>query len=49
MPDGYLDERTEIVSAKKQTIEAGTKSVVIFRVGLEWPWRLSTVIVQEVT
>jgi chemotaxis-related protein WspD len=48
MPDGYLDERTAIVSAEKRTIEAGTKSVVIFRIGLEW-LALSTKIFQEVS
>jgi chemotaxis-related protein WspD len=48
MPEGYIEERTEIVSAEKETAEAGTKSTVIFRIGLEW-LALSTKIFQEVT
>jgi chemotaxis-related protein WspD len=48
MPEGYLDERTDIVSAEKLTVEAGTKSIVIFRLGLEW-LALSTSVLQEVT
>jgi len=48
MPEGYLRERTDIVSAEKRIVEAGTKSIVIFRVGLEW-LALSTNVLQEVT
>jgi len=47
IPEGYLDENTEIVSAQKHVVEAGIKSVVVFRLGLEW-LSLSTDIVQEV-
>jgi chemotaxis-related protein WspD len=47
MPEGYLDERTDIVSAQKHVVEPGTKSTVIFRLGLEW-LALSTRIFQEV-
>jgi chemotaxis-related protein WspD len=47
IPDGYLDERTRIVSAQKSVAEPGTKSAVIFRLGLEW-LSLSTGIFQEV-
>ena len=35
-PADYLRESTERVAAQKQTVEPGTKSVVIFRIGLEW-------------
>jgi chemotaxis-related protein WspD len=47
LPDGYLDEISDIVSAPKHVVEAGTKSTVIFRLGLEW-LALSTGIFQEV-
>jgi chemotaxis-related protein WspD len=46
--EGYLRERTEIVSAEKPIVEAGTKSIVIFRIGSEW-LALSTSTFQEVT
>jgi chemotaxis-related protein WspD len=36
MPDEYLRERTEIVSAEKSTLEGNRRSIVIFRVGREW-------------
>jgi chemotaxis-related protein WspD len=48
LPEGYLDEKTDIVSAQKHVVEPGIKSVVIFRLGLEW-LSLSTDIFQEVT
>jgi chemotaxis-related protein WspD len=48
MPEGYVEERTDIVSTEKRTVEAGTKSIVIFRIGLEW-MGLSTKTFQEVT
>jgi chemotaxis-related protein WspD len=48
LPAGYLDEKTDIVSAQKNAIEPGIKSVVIFRLGLEW-LSLSAGIFQEVT
>ena len=47
LPEGYLDERTDIVSTQKRVIEPGVRSVVIFRLGLEW-LSLSTSIFQEV-
>jgi chemotaxis-related protein WspD len=47
MPEDYLDERTEIVSTHKDMVEPGTKSTVIFRLGLEW-LGLSTSMFQEV-
>jgi chemotaxis-related protein WspD len=47
LPEGYLDERTDFVSAQKHVIEPGTKSIVIFRLGLEW-LSLSTGVFQEV-
>ena len=48
LPEGYLDEKTVIVSAPKDVVETGIKSVVVFRLGLEW-LSLSTGIFQEVT
>jgi chemotaxis-related protein WspD len=47
LPEGYLGERTDIVSAPKRAVEPGVRSVVIFRLGLEW-LSLSTGIFQEV-
>jgi chemotaxis-related protein WspD len=47
MPDGYLDERTDSASAHKEVVEPGTKSSVIFRLGVEW-LALSTSMFQEV-
>jgi chemotaxis-related protein WspD len=47
LPEGYLDERTDTVSAQKRVVEPGVRSVVIFRLGLEW-LSLSTGIFQEV-
>ena len=47
VPEGYLDERTGIVSAHKDVVEPGTKSTVIFRLGLEW-FALATDMFQEV-
>jgi chemotaxis-related protein WspD len=47
LPQGYLDERTDIVSAQQRVVEPGVRSVVIFRLGLEW-LSLSTGIFQEV-
>lgn len=35
VPDDYLTEWTEHVAAKKMAAEPGTKSVVIFRIGVE--------------
>ena len=43
-----LRESTAVVAAKKDLIERGTTSVVIFRVGAEW-LALPTGVVQEVT
>jgi len=48
LPEGYLDEKTDILSAQKNVIEPGIKSVVIFRLGLEW-LSLPAGIFQEVT
>jgi chemotaxis-related protein WspD len=48
IPEDYLDERTDIVSAENRLVEVGTKSAVIFRIGPEW-LALSTTIFQEVT
>ena len=48
MPEGYRAERTDIVAAEIRTVESGTKSIVIFRVGVEW-LALPTSIFQEVT
>ena len=47
VPDGYLTEWTEHVAAKKTAAEPGTKSVVIFRIGVEW-LALPTHIFQQV-
>jgi chemotaxis-related protein WspD len=46
-PEGYLDERTAIVAAEKRAVQAGTKSIVIFRLGSEW-LALPTNVLQEV-
>ena len=48
LPDGYLDEMTDIVSAPRCVVESSIQSVVIFRLGLEW-LALPTRIFQEVT
>jgi chemotaxis-related protein WspD len=47
MPQGYLAERTAIVSAHNDAVEPGTKSAAIFRLGPEW-LSLPTNICQEV-
>jgi chemotaxis-related protein WspD len=47
MPQGYLAERTNIVSAPNHVAEPDTRSTVIFRLGLEW-LSLPTYIFQEV-
>lgn len=47
MPQGYLDDRTDIVSAQKHVVEARTTSTLIFRLGREW-LSLPTDIFQEV-
>ena len=44
----FLRESTAIVASKKDLIERGTKSVVIFRIGAEW-LALPTDVVQEVS
>jgi chemotaxis-related protein WspD len=36
VPEDYLREWTAHVAAKKDTSEQGTKSVVVFRIGVEW-------------
>lgn len=36
MPDDYLREWTQHVAAEKKSVEPGTKSVVIFRIGVDW-------------
>ncbi|HEV7967242.1 MAG TPA: chemotaxis protein CheW [Candidatus Acidoferrales bacterium] len=35
-PENYVREWTEIVAAKQQIVETNYKSVVVFRIGLEW-------------
>jgi chemotaxis-related protein WspD len=47
LPEGYLEEKTALVSAQKQVLEGDERSVVVFRLGLEW-MSLSTTIFQEV-
>jgi chemotaxis-related protein WspD len=47
MPQGYLAERTAIVSAQNDAVEPSTKSAAIFRIGPEW-LSLPTNICQEV-
>jgi chemotaxis-related protein WspD len=44
----FLRESTAFVAVKKDVIERGTKSVVVFRIGTEW-LALPTEVVQEVT
>jgi chemotaxis-related protein WspD len=44
----FLRESTAFVAVKKDVIERGTKSVVVFRIGREW-LALPTGIVQEVS
>ena len=48
LPEGYLSETTDVVSAEKRTAETGTESILIFRIGLEW-LALPTRIFQEIT
>lgn len=48
IPEDYLSERTSHVAAERRQIEVGTKSVVIFRISIEW-FALSTDVFQEVT
>jgi chemotaxis-related protein WspD len=45
--EDYLREWTALVAAQKSVVEAGTKSVVIFRIGKEW-LALPTDMFQEV-
>jgi chemotaxis-related protein WspD len=47
LPEGYLDEKTALVSAQPQVVEGDERSVVVFRLGSEW-MSLSTAIFQEV-
>jgi chemotaxis-related protein WspD len=47
MPEDYLREWTQHVAAEKKSVEPGTKSVVIFRIGVEW-LALPTLIFQQV-
>ena len=47
LPEGYLEEKTALVSAQKQLVEGGERSVVVFRLGSEW-MSLPTAIFQEV-
>jgi chemotaxis-related protein WspD len=47
VPEDYLREWTQHVASKKKSIEPGTKSVTIFRIGSEW-LALPTEIFQEV-
>ncbi len=46
-PEDYVREWTERIAQEKQTIETGTVSVAIFRIGVEW-LALPTRIFQEV-
>src|SRR3984957_2910914 len=46
-PEDYLLEWTAQVAAEKKVIEAGTKSVVIFKIATEW-LALPTEVFQEV-
>src|SRR6185295_3819069 len=48
LPEGYLRETTDVVSAEKRTVDSGTESLMIFRIGVEW-LTLPTKILQEVT
>ena len=47
MPDDYLREWTQHVAAEKKSVEPGTKSVVIFRIGVEW-LALPTLVFQQI-
>ena len=46
-PEDYVREWTERIAQEKQTVETGTASVAIFRIGVEW-LALPTRIFQEV-
>ena len=46
-PEDYVREWTERIAQEKQTVETGTVSVAIFRIGVEW-LALPTGIFQEV-
>ncbi len=46
-PEDYVREWTERIAQEKQTVETGTVSVAIFRIGIEW-LALPTRIFQEV-
>ena len=46
-PEDYIREWTERIAQEKQTVETGTVSVAIFRIGVEW-LALPTGIFQEV-
>jgi chemotaxis-related protein WspD len=47
VPEASLREATVHVAAKKSVVELGTKSVVIFRIGMEW-LALPTGVFQEI-
>ncbi len=47
VPEESLRESTAHVAAKKNVVELGTKSVVIFRIGTEW-LALPTEVIQEI-
>src|SRR3977135_3594395 len=48
MPVDYRNEWTALVSAKIHTVDARTRSALVFRVGREW-LAISTSVLQEVT
>ena len=47
VPEDTLRESTALVAAKKNVVELGTKSVLIFRIGTEW-FSLPTSVFQEI-
>jgi chemotaxis-related protein WspD len=47
MPEDYRAEWTAIVSAQQHKVDAGKKSVLVFRIGAEW-LSISTSVLQEI-
>lgn len=47
MPEDYRAEWTAIVSARQHKVDAGKKSVLVFRIGAEW-LSISTSVLQEI-
>lgn len=48
LPDGYMNEWTNILTHKKDSTQTSTLSVIIFRVGDEW-YALKTQVFNEIT